>query len=66
MAATVLIRTREFITENAANGGVTTEDECLEALLEAADRLGESPTKAQYEELGLTPASATIIRTCGG
>ncbi|ADD05531.1 uncharacterized protein Nmag_1960 [Natrialba magadii ATCC 43099] len=45
---------------------MTTEDECLEALREAAERLGESPTKAQYEELGLTPASATIIRTCGG
>ncbi len=44
---------------------MTTEDECLEALLEAADRLGESPTKAQYEELGLTPASGTIIRTFG-
>ncbi|ELY90615.1 hypothetical protein C483_11161 [Natrialba hulunbeirensis JCM 10989] len=45
---------------------MTTEDECIEALREAAERLGESPTKAQYEELGLTPASATIIRTCGG
>ena len=54
-----------FIQDGAANGGVTTDDECLEALREAADRLGESPTKAQYEELGLTPASATIIRTCG-
>ncbi|WP_247003544.1 homing endonuclease associated repeat-containing protein [Halosolutus gelatinilyticus] len=44
---------------------MTTEAECIEALREAADRLGESPTKAQYEELGLTPASATIIRTFG-
>lgn len=44
----------------------TSEEECLEALREAADRLGESPTKAQYEELGLTPASATIIRQIGG
>jgi len=57
---------RDFIRDNAANGSVTTDEECLEALREAADRLGESPTKAQYEELGLTPASATIIRTCGG
>ncbi|SDC70648.1 hypothetical protein SAMN05192552_1006144 [Natrinema hispanicum] len=56
---------RDFIRDNAANGSVTTDEECLEALREAADRLGESPTKAQYEELGLTPASATIIRTCG-
>ncbi|OLZ42355.1 hypothetical protein A6E15_15885 [Natrinema saccharevitans] len=45
---------------------MVSEAECLEALREAAERLGESPTKAQYEELGLTPASATIIRTCGG
>lgn len=30
------------------------------------ERLGESPTKAQYEDLGLQPASATIIRTVGG
>ncbi|WP_089788608.1 homing endonuclease associated repeat-containing protein [Natronobacterium haloterrestre] len=45
---------------------MTTEAECLEALREAAERLGESPTKAQYEELGTMPASATIIRTIGG
>lgn len=44
----------------------TTESACLDALREAANRLGESPTKAQYEELGLTPASATIIRQIGG
>lgn len=57
---------RGFISDAATNGGVTTETECLEALREAAERLGESPTKAQYEELGLTPASATISRTLGG
>ncbi|WP_343233056.1 homing endonuclease associated repeat-containing protein [Natrinema halophilum] len=45
---------------------MATEDECLEALLEAAERLGESPTKAQYEELELTPVSGTILRACGG
>lgn len=44
----------------------TTEAECLRALREAAATLGTSPTKAEYEELGLTPASATIIRTVGG
>lgn len=44
----------------------TTERECLDALREAAEQLGESPTKAAYEELGLTPASATIIRVIGG
>ncbi|QFU82129.1 homing endonuclease associated repeat-containing protein [Natronorubrum aibiense] len=45
---------------------MTSERECLESLREAAARLGESPTKAQYEELGLTPASATIMKTLGG
>jgi hypothetical protein len=44
----------------------TTEQECLDALREAADELGESPTKKEYEELGLTPASATILRVVGG
>lgn len=44
----------------------TTEAECLEALQRAADILGESPTKAQYENLGLTPAAATILRVVGG
>ncbi len=57
---------RDFINDNTTNDGVTTDDECLEALQEAADRLGESPTKVQYEELGLTPASATIMETMGG
>ncbi|WP_435348676.1 homing endonuclease associated repeat-containing protein [Haloarchaeobius sp. HRN-SO-5] len=45
---------------------MTTEKECIETLREAASTLGESPTKAAYEELGLRPASATIIRTMGG
>lgn len=44
----------------------TSEEECLAALREAAERLGESPTKSQYEELGLQPASATIMRQLGG
>jgi hypothetical protein len=45
---------------------LTTEAECFEALREAAERLEESPTKADYEDLGLRPASATIIRVVGG
>lgn len=45
---------------------MATEQDCLDALREAARELGKSPTKAEYEELGLTPASATIIRTVGG
>ncbi|MFC7228721.1 homing endonuclease associated repeat-containing protein [Salinirubellus salinus] len=43
-----------------------TPAECAAALRRAADHLGESPSKAQYEDLGLTPASATIIRICDG
>lgn len=42
------------------------EADCVRALHEAAERLGASPTKAEYEELGLTPASATIQRIMGG
>ncbi|WP_256295968.1 homing endonuclease associated repeat-containing protein [Haloarchaeobius salinus] len=45
---------------------MTTESACIEALQTAAQRLDESPTKAAYEDLGLRPASATIIRTMGG
>jgi len=44
----------------------TTEAACLDALREAAERLGESPTKAQYEETGITPSSTTILRVVGG
>lgn len=44
----------------------TSETACLDALREAAETLGQSPTKSEYEELGLTPASATIIRVVGG
>lgn len=56
----------EFIRDDGGKPSVTTEDACLDALREAARRLEKSPTKADYEELGLTPASATVIRTLGG
>ena len=45
---------------------MVTERECIEALQKAARRLGESPTKSEYEALGLRPSSATIIRQLGG
>jgi len=45
---------------------VASDDDCIRSLREAADRLDGSPTKAAYEELGLTPASATIQRVLGG
>lgn len=44
----------------------TTEAECLDALRRAAERLGESPTKAQYEGLEICPSSTTIRRVIGG
>lgn len=44
----------------------TSEAECLDALREAAQQLGESPTKKQYEELEMTPSSTTIRRVVGG
>jgi len=45
---------------------MATEAECLDALRTAARELDESPTKAEYEELGPTPAASTILRVCGG
>lgn len=44
----------------------TTEQACIESLREAAERLGESPTKKQYVDLELTPAASTIMRVLGG
>jgi len=44
----------------------TSEDDCLDALREAAAELGTSPTKAEYEDLGMTPSSGTIQRVVGG
>lgn len=44
----------------------TSKSECIEALQRAAEKLGPSFSKKDYEDLGLTPASATIIRVMGG
>lgn len=44
---------------------MTSEKECLDALREAAELLGKSPTKTEYEDLELTPASTTIRRIVG-
>nr|WP_299268926.1 hypothetical protein [Halorientalis sp.] len=43
-----------------------TEDDCVHALREAAQLLGDSPTGVQYGNLGLTPAASTALRQCGG
>ena len=45
---------------------MTTEADCVQALRSVAVELGESPTKAQYEDLDVTPASGTIQRVMGG
>lgn len=45
---------------------MTTKEDCIHALREAAQILGKSPTKAEYEELGLQPASGTILRNTEG
>ncbi|WP_233263410.1 homing endonuclease associated repeat-containing protein [Halorhabdus sp. CUG00001] len=55
-----------FITDDEHSKGVATEHDCIEALRDAAAELGESPTKAQYEALGMTPAASTILRVVGG
>lgn len=45
---------------------MSTKQKCIAALRDAARVLGHSPTKAEYEGLGMTPASATIMRVLGG
>lgn len=45
---------------------MVSEAECIDALREAADRIGESPTKTQYEQLDITPSSTSIRRILGG
>lgn len=44
----------------------TTERECLDALCEAAEQLGESPTKSEYDTLDIRPSSTTVMRIIGG
>lgn len=41
------------------------EEDCIRALREAAEELGPSFSKGKYEELGGTPASASVIRVFG-
>lgn len=45
---------------------VTLERSCLNALQRAKDELGHSPSKAEYQELNITPSVSTIARVCGG
>jgi len=41
------------------------ETECLEALIQAADQLGQTPTKEEYDSLGISPTAQTIVDHCG-
>jgi hypothetical protein len=43
-----------------------TREDCLESLQEAANRLGHSPTKKEYEELGLKPCTGVFDQKFGG
>jgi 5-methylcytosine-specific restriction endonuclease McrA len=45
---------------------MATTTDCLQALQDAAATLDDSPTKRQYEQLGLTPAASTILRHFDG
>ena len=45
---------------------MATTTDYLHALQDAAATLEESPTKQQYEDLGLTPAASTILRHFDG
>lgn len=45
---------------------MATREDCLRALEEAAARLDGSPTKSQYEQLGITPSASTILRHFAG
>ena len=60
-------RSRAFKADGEPNVAVrTSKAECLRALKKATAELGRSPSKAEYEALGLRPASGTIIRVMGG
>lgn len=45
---------------------VISEAECIEALHLAAERLGKSPTKREYERLDIRPTASSIKRIVGG
>lgn len=42
-----------------------TEQDCIEALQEAADEFSEEPSMWQYDRLDLRPASSTVFRIIG-
>ena len=42
-----------------------TQEDCIESIQEAADILGHSPSRPEYEDLGLSPHPTTIRKRCG-
>lgn len=42
-----------------------TEKDCIQALQKAAEQLRKSPTKPEYEALGIRPSSTSILRIVG-
>lgn len=42
------------------------EEECIEALQRAAEKLGKSPSRPEYVELGMSPSTYTIMNKFGG
>ncbi|WP_232702197.1 homing endonuclease associated repeat-containing protein [Halobacterium wangiae] len=55
----------EELGEEPSTGSQYTEQDCLDALQEAADQLGEEPSMWQYDRLDLRPSSSTITHTFG-
>lgn len=53
--------------ESDSSSSARLEDitDCIQSLQTAAEELGESPTRQQYDTLGLRPSSAEIERRCG-
>lgn len=43
-----------------------TEEDCINALQNAKDKIGSSPTMSEYDELDIGPSSMTIRRLLGG
>lgn len=45
---------------------VISEDDCINALQQAAEQLGKSPSRGDYDMLQMKPAVTTIVRNLGG
>lgn len=54
-----------FFREGKTSGCRDDRTDLHAALQQAAEKLGTSPTKAEYEDLKMTPAASTILRVIG-